>query len=71
MDVVSGILLTRAGTMSLAELQAAASIMQRCGRRDDMRALQAHFVRAVLDRGQLQGGPPPPPGSPAKDVDSS
>ena len=58
LDVVAGALLSRAihvGGMSLAEMQAAASIMQRSGRREDMRAFQAYFVRAVLDRQQLHG----------------
>ncbi|KAG1665058.1 hypothetical protein FOA52_012477 [Chlamydomonas sp. UWO 241] len=57
MDAVTGALLGRAvhGEMSLEELSIGAGVMQRCGRREDMRALQAHFVRAVQDRQQLHG----------------
>lgn len=55
MDVVAGLLLTHAPNMSLSQLQATASIMQSCRRRDDVRAFQAHFVRAVNERQQLQG----------------
>ncbi len=53
-DVVAGCLLTKAPSMSLEELQTAAAVLQRCGRREDMRAFQAQFVRAVQDRAQLQ-----------------
>lgn len=55
MDMLAGLLLARAPSMSLLELQAAASLMQSCRRRDDLRAFQAHFVRAVNERQQLHG----------------
>ena len=62
MEFVVGVLLSRASDvesgMTLEELQVAASILQRCGRVEDMRAVQAYFVRAVQNRQQLRGERP-------------
>lgn len=63
MDCVVGVLLSRASDMesgmTLEELQVAASILQRCGRVEDVRAIQAYFVRAVQNRQQLHDERPP------------